>query len=55
MQEVADRSEILTIHDDAEILRCSKADVSNVINGKVPGVPMLTHLCMGRRKLIRRA
>ena len=54
MQELADRSEILTIHDVAEILRCSKTHVSNVINGKVPGVPKLTHLCMGRRKLIRR-
>jgi hypothetical protein len=54
MQELADRSEILTIHDVAEILRCSKTHVSNVINGKVAGVPKLTHLCMGRRKLIRR-
>jgi excisionase family DNA binding protein len=55
MQELADRSEILTIHDVAEILRCSKTHVSNVINGKVAGVPKLTHLSMGRRKLIRRA
>ena len=55
MQVLADRSEILTIHDVAEILRCSKTHVSNVINGKVAGVPQLTHLCMGRRKLIRRA
>jgi excisionase family DNA binding protein len=55
MQELADRADILTIHDVAEILRCSKTHVSNVINGKVPGVPKLTHLSMGRRKLIRRS
>jgi hypothetical protein len=54
MEEVGDRSEILTIHDVAEILRCSKTHVSNVINGKVRGLPKLTHLCMGPRILVRR-
>jgi excisionase family DNA binding protein len=47
-------STILTIKDVAEILRCSKAHVANAIRGKVPGVPQLTHLSMGRRKLVRR-
>jgi excisionase family DNA binding protein len=55
MTELAARREILTLHEVAEILRCSKTHVSNVINGKVAGVPKLTHLAMGRRKLIRRA
>jgi len=55
MTELAARREILTLHEVAEILRCSKTHVSNVINGKVAGVPRLTHLAMGRRKLIRRA
>ena len=32
----------------------SKAHVSNVLNGKVPGVQNLTHLAMGR-KLLRRS
>jgi excisionase family DNA binding protein len=55
MPEVAERREILTLHEVAQILRCSKTHVSNVINGKVAGVPRLTHLAMGRRKLIRRS
>ena len=55
MPEVAERREILTLHEVAQILRCSKTHVSNVINGKVAGVPKLTHLAMGRRKLVRRA
>lgn len=46
--------EVLTLGDIARILRCSKAHVCNVINGKVPGVPRLPHLAVGRRKLVRR-
>lgn len=46
--------EVLTLADVAAILRCSKAHVCNVINGKVPGTPKLTHLSVGRRKLVRR-
>jgi excisionase family DNA binding protein len=56
MQEAAAREDrILTLNEVASILRCSKTHVSNVINGKVAGVPKLTHFAMGRRKLIRRA
>jgi excisionase family DNA binding protein len=47
-------SNILTIREVADILRCSKAHVQNALRGKVPGVPKLTHLTMGRRKLVRR-
>jgi hypothetical protein len=36
------------------ILRCSKTHVSNALAGRVPGIPRLTHLAMGRRKLVRR-
>lgn len=54
MDAVAKPSEILTVKDVANILRCSKAHVCNVLNGRVPGLPPLTHLPMGRRKLIRR-
>jgi hypothetical protein len=46
--------DILTIPEVAGILRCSRNHVSNVINGKVPGVPVLPHFIMGRRKLVRR-
>jgi hypothetical protein len=55
MQETAERREILTLHHVAQIVRCLKIHVSNVLNDKVPGVPRLTHLAMGRRKLVYRA
>jgi excisionase family DNA binding protein len=54
MQEQQVESSILTVRDVARILRCSKTHVSNVLNGRVQGVPKLTHFAMGRRKLIRR-
>lgn len=46
--------EILTTTEVAAELRCSKTHVQHAINGKLPGVPRLTHISMGRRKLIRR-
>ena len=46
--------DVLTIGEVAEILRCSRNHVSNVMNGKVPGLPPLPHFVMGRRKLVRR-
>jgi excisionase family DNA binding protein len=53
-EQNTDRSEILTIPEVAKILRCSKAHVANAINGRIRGMPQLTHIAMGRRKLIRR-
>jgi excisionase family DNA binding protein len=47
-------SNILTVKEVADILRCSKAHVHNALHGKVQGLPKLTHLTMGRRKLVRR-
>jgi excisionase family DNA binding protein len=47
-------SNILTVKEVADILRCSKAHVHNAIHGRVQGLPRLTHLTMGRRKLVRR-
>lgn len=38
----------------AEYLRISKAHLSNVINGKIRGVPTLSHARIGRRILIKR-
>jgi hypothetical protein len=46
--------EILTLPEVAQRLRCSKAHVSKLLNGKVRGVPPLTHISMGRRKVVRR-
>ncbi|HEX4769720.1 MAG TPA: helix-turn-helix domain-containing protein [Bryobacteraceae bacterium] len=49
-----DLNENLTIKDVARLLRCSKTHVQNALRGKVPGMPPLTHLAIGRRKIIRR-
>ena len=45
---------LLTLADVAALLHCSKAHVSNVIAGRVPGCPPIPALCLGRRKLVRR-
>jgi excisionase family DNA binding protein len=50
-----DTNEILSIAEVAANLRCSKAHVYNAINGKIAGVTRLPAICMGRRKLVRRA
>jgi len=54
MQTTIEQKPVLTMAEVAIILRCSKAHVSNLLNGRVAGVPRLTHFCAGRRKLIRR-
>jgi excisionase family DNA binding protein len=51
---VEDTSNMLTVKEVAEILRCSKGHALNVIEGKVTGLPKLAHLSVGRRKVIRR-
>ena len=50
-----DHSQVFTLRQTAEYLRISKAHLSNVITGKVPGVPPLRHVRAGRRILIKRA
>ena len=50
-----DLQDMLTIPEVAQVLRGSKAHVCNLINGKVKNAPRLPAICMGRRKLIRRA
>ncbi len=44
----------MTLTQAAAYLRVSKAHLSNVINGKVPGVPPVRSFRMGRRILIKR-
>jgi len=46
---------VLTVIEAARELRCSKAHVHNLINGKVRGVRPLPCLRLGRRRLILRA
>lgn len=43
---------VLCLSEVAERLRCSKAQVSNLINGKVRGVPVLPSVSIGRRRLV---
>jgi excisionase family DNA binding protein len=44
---------VLTVLEVAAELRCSKAHVHNLINGKVRTSPALPALRIGRRRLIR--
>jgi excisionase family DNA binding protein len=47
--------EILNVKETAQVLGCSTAHVSNILNGKVEGVPPIPHVRAGRLRLIRRA
>ena len=44
---------VLTVSEVASKLRCSKAHVSNIIRNKVPCLPPLPVVRIGRRVLIR--
>ena len=46
--------EILNVKGAARILGCSISHVSNILNGKVEGVPPIPHVRAGRLRLIRR-
>ena len=46
--------DILTIPEVAGELRCSKAHIHNLINGRVKGARPLPALRLGRRRLILR-
>jgi excisionase family DNA binding protein len=46
--------EILGVKGAAKILGCSASHVSNILNGKVGGVPPIPHVRAGRLRLIRR-
>ena len=48
------RNGVLTLRETAAVLRCSMAHISNIINRKVPGLPVLPIVRIGRRILIRR-
>jgi excisionase family DNA binding protein len=45
---------VLTVPEVADLLRCSKAHVHNLINGKVHGTQPLPSIALGRRRLVRR-
>jgi len=45
---------VLTFTEAAAELRCSKAHLSHIINGRVAGLPPLPVARIGRRVIIRR-
>jgi excisionase family DNA binding protein len=45
---------ILTLAEAAKFLRFSKSHLSNVLNGKVQGIPPLPTVRVGRRVVFRR-
>ena len=47
-------SSVLTLSEVATELRCSKAHLSHIVNGKVAGLPPLPVARIGRRVIIRR-
>jgi excisionase family DNA binding protein len=49
------KAEVLTIEEVAQVLRCSKAHVYNIIAGRVRGVDPLPVLALGRRRLVLRS
>jgi hypothetical protein len=54
MPNPSERLQVLTLAQTAAYLRISKAHLSNVIAGRVPGVPVFRHVRAGRRILIKR-
>ena len=54
VNEGSEESQVMTLRLAADYLRISKAHLSNVINGKVQGVPPLRHAMVGRRVLIKK-
>lgn len=55
MPEMRIDTPVLNLAQAAAYLRISKAHLSNVLRGKVPGVPPVRFFRMGRRILIKRA
>ena len=45
---------VLNLAEAAALVRCSRAHLSNAVNGKVRGIPRLPTLRIGRRVLFRR-
>src|SRR5262245_4726360 len=45
---------ILNLAEAAALVRCSRAHLSNIVHGKVSGIPRLPTVRIGRRVLFRR-
>ena len=53
MKGSAFQSDVMTVHEVAQALRCSKAHVHNLIAGRVRGVNPLPSIHLGRRSVVR--
>ena len=47
--------EVLTTKERAQVLRCSKAQFCNLLNGRVVGLPRIPYLRLGRCRLVRKS
>ena len=47
--------DLLTLAEVAKLLHCSKAHICNAVAGRLPGCSPIPAVCLGRRKLVRRA
>jgi hypothetical protein len=54
MSTLADKFDLLTLADAAELLHCSNAHVCRAVNGRLRGCTPIPSVSLGRRKLIRR-
>ena|SRR5690242_1131040 len=54
LSRAADAAKVLNLAEAAALVRCSRAHLSNVVNGKVHGIPRLPAVRIGRRVLFRR-
>jgi hypothetical protein len=52
--ESVPRQKVLNLAEAAALVRCSRAHLSNIVNGKVHGIPRLPTVRIGRRVLFRR-
>jgi len=56
VQEVKDAPapKVLNLAEAAALVRCSRAHLCNIVHGKIPGIPLLPTVRIGRRVLFRR-
>jgi excisionase family DNA binding protein len=45
---------VLNLAEAAALVRCSRAHLCNIVHGKIPGIPVLPTVRIGRRVLFRR-
>jgi predicted DNA-binding transcriptional regulator AlpA len=45
---------VLNLAEAASLVRCSRAHLCNIVNGKIRGIPRLPSVRIGRRVLFRR-